>query len=752
MPFRYGLAFAGHPSTARNVSIGPVPDLCVTIYDRRDQRGLHVDLHAHPDACSRDRLAELGQRLEALFEIAAASPERPIREIDLLTAAEQHRILELWNETDRAVPTESLAEMFERQAAATLARIALVAGGGEYSFAGLDGRGDALARLLIASGLARGDLVALVLPRSAELVTAIIGAAKAGAAFLPIDPETPAERIAWILADARPRLVLTLRGIAAQLSAGLGFVCLDDQHLWAKWAATPAQVAEARRRRTPAEPDDPAYVIYTSGTTGTPKGVVIPQRGVPSLAAWQVMHLALDPGARVLQLASPGFDAMVMEVLMAFAAGACLVVPRDTERAGARLGAFLDAQGITHALLPPATLAGLPRAAYPALRTLILGGDACPPGMALAWCRGRRIINAYGPTEATICATMSRPLQPADCTAEGPPIGAPVWNTRVYVLDELLRPVPPGVAGELYIAGAGLAAGYLRQPKLTAERFVACPFGPPGARMYRTGDRARWREDGQLPYAGRADRQVKLRGIRIEPAEIEAALCRLPAIAHAVVAPRETAAGEIQLVAYAVPARQDAPPEAADLRRSLAQCLPNAMIPAAIVMLEALPVTPHGKVDLAALPDPALTSRGGAPATAREAALLALFAEALQRGDVGMDDGFFELGGDSLKAMVLLERIAERFGVELGIGEIYEAATVKELATRLDRAGAAVLPLAVVLPLPARGEAAAVLHPSGTGARLGLCDADPASRSRAAAVCAAGSGARRRNAVTGNPG
>ena len=709
MPFRYGREFGGHPCTAHNVSIGPVHDLCVTVYDRRGQGALQVHLNANPDVCSADRMTDLGLRLELLISIVAASPDRQIHKMDLLTQEERHKTLEVWNDTDRPFPTESLAGMLERQATATPQRTALVVHGTNYSYDSLDARSNAVALLLTSRGIAPGDLVAVVVPRSAELIWAILGVSKAGAAYLPIDPELPAERIIWMLRDAEPVAVLSLRRIADRLPSSFDHVCLDDLDRGAGWAA----FSGAGRRVRPTTPEDPAYVIYTSGTTGTPKGVVISHRGLPSLAASQMMHLALDTNSRVLQLASPGFDAMVMELLMAFAAGACLVVPRETERSGARLAAFLNEHGITHALLPPATLSGLPRGAYPALQTLVVGGDACSPALALAWCNGRRLINAYGPTEATVCATMSQPLRAADCTAGGPPIGGPVWNTRVYVLDHLLRPVPPGVVGDLYVAGLGLADGYLRRPEMTAERFVACPFDPDGGRMYRTGDRVCWREDGQLLYAGRADRQVKIRGIRIEPAEIEAALCDLPDIAQAVVVARETAPGEMALVAYAVPAQSGTLLDSATLRRSLRKRLPSAMIPAAIVVLDTFPATPNGKIDVAALPAPSIVARGGVPSTDRERELVTLFAEVLQVTEVGIDDGFFELGGDSLRAMLLLERIRESLGVELTVAEVFDAATVRELALRLDRTDEAVSPFAVMLPLRRHGQSPPLfcIHP-----------------------------------------
>ena len=332
-------------------------------------------------------------------------------------------------------------------------------------------------------------------------------------------------------------------------------VVLDDPDIDGVLARQPDTNPGDQDRTAPLTPVNPAYVIYTSGSTGIPKAVVVSHIGITSLARAQIERLGITPDSRVLQFSSSSFDASIMELLMALPAGAALVVPQAGLIAGEILADTLIRHAVSHALIPPAVLAGMPTKRLEQFGTLIVGGDACPPDLVARWSEGRRMVNAYGPTETTICATMSMPL----AGAADPPIGRPIWNTRVYVLDDGLQPVPVGVAGELYIAGSGLARGYLNRPGLTAERFVADPFGPPGSRMYRTGDRARWRPDGTLHFLGRADHQVKIRGFRIEPGEIEATLGQHDGVAQAAVVAREDRAGDKRLVGYVVPAAGHAP-------------------------------------------------------------------------------------------------------------------------------------------------------------------------------------------------
>ncbi|MBW8855430.1 MAG: non-ribosomal peptide synthetase, partial [Bradyrhizobium sp.] len=473
---------------------------------------------------------------------------------------------------------------------------------------------------------------------------------KAGGAYLPLDPDYPPERLAFMLADAGAPVLLTRAALRAHLPAhDAHVVCLD-----ADWPAIAQQPATAPT--TNLAPQHPAYVIYTSGSTGTPKGVAVTHGGIPNLAAVQIDRFAITSQARVLQFASQSFDAAVSEIVTVFASGAALVLP-SAWRSGNALAHLIRAQRVTHATLPPVLLPDLPDDVP--LRTLVVAGESCAPDLVARWSRGRRMINAYGPTETTVCATMSEALAGAIV----PPIGRPIWNTQVYVLDGGLEPVPAGVSGELYIAGSGLARGYVGRAGLTAERFVADPFGAAGSRMYRTGDLARWRGDGVLEFLGRADAQVKVRGFRIEPGEIEAALVGHGDVAQAAVIAREDGPGGKRLVGYVVAAGA-AVPDASVLRAHLGRSLPEHMVPSAFVVLERLPLTPNGKLDRRALPAPEQPA-GAVRRVARtpqEEILCALFAEVLGLEHVGIDDNFFALGGDSIMSIQLVSR-ARKAGV-----------------------------------------------------------------------------------------
>ncbi|MEV0041783.1 amino acid adenylation domain-containing protein, partial [Streptomyces sp. NPDC050804] len=472
------------------------------------------------DLFDRSTVAALVRRWTLLLEAVTADPELPIGGIDLLGAEERHRLLERDNATARDVGAVPLPQAFVARVAAAPDAIALVCGEVELTYRQLDARANRFARALIAGGVGPEQVVAVSLPRSVEWVVAVLGVLKAGAAYLPVDPAYPRSRIAFMLDDACPAVVVD---DAAMVVEG-------------DWPDTDPEVALDVRH--------PAYVIYTSGSTGRPKGVVVSHSGVSGLVAAQVDRLAVAPGSRVLQFASPSFDASFWDLCSALLTGASLVLAP----AEAPLEALTDRRfAVTHVTLPPSALAALDGAELTAT-TLVVAGEACPPELVERWAPGRRMINAYGPTETTVCATMSDPLSPGPGV---PPIGRSVAGFRTYVLDERLRVVPPGVPGELYVAGPGLARGYLDRPGLTAGRFTACPFGPAGTRMYRTGDLVRRLGDGQLEYAGRADDQVKVRGFRVELGEVETALAEHPAVAQAAVAAQDES-----LVGYVVP-RQD---------------------------------------------------------------------------------------------------------------------------------------------------------------------------------------------------
>ncbi|MBS0418900.1 MAG: amino acid adenylation domain-containing protein, partial [Proteobacteria bacterium] len=435
----------------------------------------------------------------------------------------------------------TFVEMFELQVGESPEAVAVVSGvadaaaspGGNrsLSYRELDERANAVAQRLIERGVAAERVVGLWADRSIEMVIGLLGILKAGGAYLPLDPTYPAERLRRMLADAQPVLLLGRQ----EFESPLPRLAIDS---------STESTRPTRRGRAQA----PAYLIYTSGSTGTPKGVVVTHAGLNALVSAQVERLKVTRHSRVLQFATLSFDASVSEILMALTTGAALVLTPAESMSGEPLRRLLIEQRITHATLPPAVLSTLKKTADLSLEGLIVAGEACPAALIAQWSRGLRMINAYGPTETTVCATMSAPL-----TGEGTaPIGTPIHGTRVYVLDASLEPVPVGVAGELYIGGEGLARGYLKHPGLTASRFVADPYGEPGSRMYRSGDVARWREDGSLEYLGRVDQQVKVRGHRIELGEIEAALTAYPGIEQAAVAVRDEAGTGPALVAYIV--------------------------------------------------------------------------------------------------------------------------------------------------------------------------------------------------------
>ncbi|MBY8851360.1 amino acid adenylation domain-containing protein, partial [Saccharothrix sp. MB29] len=411
----------------------------------------------------------------------------------------------------------------------------------------------------------------------------------------------------FVLADTAPTLVIADAASAAALPPDVPVLGVGDR--------VGAPVTDADRT-SPLRTAHPAYVIHTSGSTGVPKGVVVTHAGLSSLARAQAARFAVTAESRVLQFASPAFDAAVSELVVTLLGGACLVLAPGPRLLPGPLSALLAEQRVTHVTLPPAVLAELDDDGLPVGVVLVVAGEACAPDLVERWSRGRRMVNAYGPTESTVCVSMSAPLSGHAV----PPIGTPVDNTRCYVLDAALRPLPPGAVGELYVAGRGLARGYHRRPALTAGRFVANPFGP--GRLYRTGDLVRWNLAGELEFVGRADRQVKLRGFRIEPGEVEAALRQLPGVAGAVVLVREDVPGRRELVAYVEA------PDAEGVRDALGRVLPGHMVPAAVVPLPALPLLPNGKVDHAALPAPTHRPAGGRIAgTPHERLLADLFAE-----------------------------------------------------------------------------------------------------------------------------
>ncbi|MFI2411781.1 amino acid adenylation domain-containing protein [Streptomyces sp. NPDC018947] len=652
-------------------------DLELTLVEDTAGGGISGLLNYATELFDRDSAERIAAHLVTLLRAAVADPARPVRTLEILPPDRRAQLLTGWNDTHRPVPAGTVPELFAARAAAHAARPALVDGTGDLDYATLADRVNRLARLLIERGAGPEDRVALVLPRSADLTTALLAVMTAGAAYVPVDPQHPADRIEYMLTDGDPVLVVTLTSLAGRLPDQIAEpVFLDSPEVVQALARhSGAEVTDADRR-TPLTPDHPAYVIYTSGSTGRPKGVVVGHRGLGSLAAWQADHLGVSPDSRVGQFAAPSFDAAAWETVMALLNGATLVLtPADGPVLGDALTAFLRERAVTHATLTPTALSGADPESAPEGLTLVLAGEAVPRDLVARWAPGRRVVNAYGPTETTVCATASGPV---DGTVT-PPIGGPVANTRVYVLDGALNLCPVGVAGELYVAGTGLARGYLRRPGLTAERFVADPFGEPGDRLYRTGDVVRWRPDGGLEFVGRRDDQVKLRGFRIELGEIEAVVSDCPAVDSAAVVVREDRPGIRQLVAYVVPdGDADRTPET--VRAHAAERLPEYMVPQAVVVVDALPLTVNGKLDQAALPAPEFGGDTGRVAdTDAEKIIAEAFREVLGLADVGADAGFFELGGDSIVSIKLVGEV-RKGGLVITPRDVFEHKTVAGLA------------------------------------------------------------------------
>jgi amino acid adenylation domain-containing protein/non-ribosomal peptide synthase protein (TIGR01720 family) len=681
-----GLDVDWEPVTTRSAKF----DLVFSFTEHVDTGTVVLALEYATDLFDAATAVRLGERLTAVVEAVTAAPDAPVSAVEVLSADERALVVDGFNATVREVPEETFPALFARRVEEFGDSVAVVDRSRSISYARIDALSNRIARLLASRGVGAESVVGIAVPKSIEMVAAVLGVLKLGAAYLPLDLSHPADRIAFMLEDSAAALLVGTADEAARVPSvdGLPRVLLDDPAT----AAELAGLSESTVDSGPVSLDSAMYVIYTSGSTGKPKGVVVPHEGIASLAATAIDRMDLKTDSRVLQFASVGFDVAVFELTMALTVGGRLVLAPDEVRvAGPALTDFLRERRITHMILPPSLVAALPAdCELPAGSTILVGTETVPPDVIGRWAGRLNLLAAYGLTEATVNSTLWR-ARPGWSGAV--PIGVPDPNTTVYVLDSALRPVPPGVVGELYVSGRGLARGYLNRAALTAERFVASPFGELGERMYRTGDRARWSADGSLDFLGRVDDQVKIRGFRIELGEIEAALTRHPAITQAaVVADRD---GDItRLVGYVV---GDADPVA--LRAFVAERLPEYMVPATVLTLAGpLPLTPNGKLNRKALPKPDWSALTGddRPATPREQVVADLFAAILGLPSVGVHDDFFALGGHSMSSMRLVGQVRAALGVELSIRDVFDSPTVAGLAARLDGASDARPPLAPV--------------------------------------------------------
>ncbi|UGT72574.1 amino acid adenylation domain-containing protein [Mycolicibacterium smegmatis] len=663
IPSRLTLDFAGAEATASYTNHGPMGHFGLFFIGAGDELFLSTAGAGRPFADF--EVADLADHIQQVVMAMAADPDRPLSSIDTVAAVEHTEVEDFGHQT---VLTEhpdaiTILELFGKHMSNAPDAPAMTYQDRTMTFRELDEAANRFAHLLIAHGARPGERVALLSPRTDRAVIAILAVLKTGAAYVPIDPVVPASRIDFILGDSTPIAAITTAELRSRLvDHDLTVIDIDDPAIAGQPGTPPAGPV----------PDDMAYIIYTSGTTGTPKGVAVSHHNVTRLMAALESGLP-HPGTWPL-CHSLAFDASVWEIGNALLRGGRLVVvPESVTASPEEFHDLLVREKIDAFTQTPSAVAMLSSEGLDGT-TLVVVGEACPPAVVDKWAPGRAMVNGYGPTETTICVTTSAPLQPGSVV----PIGYPLPGAGLFVLDAWMRPVPKGVAGELYVAGDGVTYGYIGRSGLTASRFVACPFGEPGKRMYRTGDLVRWCEDGQLEYLGRADEQVKIRGFRIELGEVQAALADLDGVESAAVIAREDRPGDKRLVGYITGTA-----DPAELRTQLGDRLPPYMVPVAIVVLDALPLTPNNKLDTRALPAPEYVSSGGhyrAPSNPVEEVLADIFAQVLGVERVGVDDSFFDLGGDSILSMQVVAR-ARAAGIQCRPRDVFVEQTIARLAS-----------------------------------------------------------------------
>ncbi|BAZ14320.1 amino acid adenylation domain-containing protein [Calothrix sp. NIES-4071] len=644
----------------------------LTLLIEETEAGLNGELVYNKDLFDAATINRMAGHFQTLLEGIVANPQQFVMQLPMLNTAELHQLLFEWNDTQVDYPQDKcIHQLFEEQVEQAPDAVAVVFENEQLTYRELNNRANQLAHYLQTLGVAPDVLVGICVERSLEMIVGLLGILKAGGAYVPLDPAYPQDRLSFMLSDSQLKVLLTQEQLVANLPEYTGQI-IDLDTDWKLISQHNINV------NSNVQPSNLAYVIYTSGSTGKPKGVLVAHQGLCNLAQAQISTFDVQPDSRVLQFASFSFDASISEIVMALCAGATLCLgTRESLLPGRNLMQLLQNERITHVTLSPSALAAMPIVGFPDLRTIIVAGEACPPDLVNQWSSERRFINGYGPTESTVCTTT------AVCTnsKSQPPIGRPIANIQVYILDRHLQPVPIGVPGELHIGGAGLARGYLNRPELTQEKFIPNPFSKEdSARLYKTGDLARYLLDSNIEYLGRIDQQVKIRGFRIELGEIEALLSQHNQVQEAVVVVKDEL-GNKRLVAYIVPNHEA--PSTSELRSYLKEKLAEFMIPSAFVMLEFLPLTPNGKVDRKALSRQEIAHSEldfVAPRTPVEEILADIWAEILRVERVGVYHNFFELGGHSLLATQVISRIQDALQVKIPLRTLFEKQTIADLA------------------------------------------------------------------------
>ena len=692
VPVDETIAFNGSPVVSDHLGNWRVDDLHIVYLGGDHEDGVRVDFIANPAHYDPEELeAHTGRFVRVVQQLASATADMRVSEIDVLTRSEREAVLLEWNDTTRAISAATVADLFHEQVQKESTSPALVSSAGTWSYGDLNAQANRIAQALLVRGIGMGDRIALAVPRSCEAVAALVAVLKVGAVYVPIDPGYPAARIALILEDCRPRLLVAVRETAQIAAAGIEVLVLDDEAVLEELGHYDASINPKAEGLGPASP---ASIIYTSGSTGSPKGVVGLHRGLVNRLQWMAASFPFHESGPTLARTSLSFVDGSTELLGPLTAGGPVVLAAPEAANDPRaLADLIETHAIGRVSVVPSMLAAILENVDPARLAscklwIVSGAQMTPRLSALFHARlpGRRLLNLYGTTEA------SGDSLHAFCKADDCPIGRPIWNTQAYILNDNFEPVPVGATGELFIAGAGLAAGYFGADELSAERFIEVSIGEAVALIYRTGDRARWRADGMIEFLGRADHQVNLNGIRVELREIETALESCPGVREAAVVVREGEESAGQLVAFVTPQRESDAPGGALIRQHLAKLLPEAVVPSLFETLVTMPLLPNGKIDRQVLAAKAIrispegAAKGAPLRTPTEVLLGEIWSEVLRRPVLDRNADFFVLGGDSLRAIQVMSRVKGLFNVDLQLISAFEARTLERLAKMIDTA------------------------------------------------------------------